>query len=103
MQRRRNPQFTAPNEAITVPAALAIESGDALLTLHRDSGAILSYYLDPEQLFPSWLASPGERIPEDFVLKRIHGEARVVRDGKDVSVISYPERIAQMVRELAPW
>ena len=40
------------NEGVTVPAAQAIEAGDALLTLHRDSGAILRHYLDPAQIFP---------------------------------------------------
>ncbi len=40
------------NEAITVPAATCIEAGDALFTLHRDSGAILRYYLDVEELLP---------------------------------------------------
>jgi 2-oxoisovalerate dehydrogenase E1 component len=40
------------NEATTVAAATAIEAGDALVTLHRDSGAILRYYLDPSRIFP---------------------------------------------------
>jgi 2-oxoisovalerate dehydrogenase E1 component len=40
------------NEAVTVPAATAIEAGDALLSLHRDSGAILRAYIDPSRLFP---------------------------------------------------
>ena len=35
------------NEATTVPAGLALSSGDALCTLHRDLGAILAVYLDP--------------------------------------------------------
>lgn len=43
-------------EAITVPAAYALEAGDALLTLHRDSGAILRRYLDAGQLFPDLFA-----------------------------------------------
>ncbi len=43
------------NEATTVGCATALEPGDALLTLHRDSGAILRYYLDAEQLFPGLL------------------------------------------------
>ncbi len=47
------------NEGFTVPAATAIEAGDALLTLHRDSGAILRYYLDPDALFPGLLEAPG--------------------------------------------
>jgi 2-oxoisovalerate dehydrogenase E1 component len=49
------------NEAITVPAATAIEAGDALCTLHRDSGAVLRYYLDAEQLFPGLLAGGRRR------------------------------------------
>ena len=52
------------NEATTVAAATAIEAGDALCTLHRDSGAILRHYLDPEQLFPGLLPDgpgPGGR------------------------------------------
>lgn len=43
------------NEATTVACASAIESGDALLTLHRDSGAILRHYLDVDQLLPGAL------------------------------------------------
>ncbi len=52
------------NEGITVPAATILERGDALLTLHRDSGAILRYYLDAETLFPGLLERPGfpERV-----------------------------------------
>ena len=40
------------NEAITVPAGLALEPGDVLCSLHRDVGAILSFYLDPARAFP---------------------------------------------------
>lgn len=40
------------NEATTVAAGLALEAGDALVTLHRDLGAILARYLDPSRLFP---------------------------------------------------
>lgn len=40
------------NEGITVPAATAIEAGDGLVTLHRDSGAILRYYLRTEEIAP---------------------------------------------------
>lgn len=43
------------NEATTVACASAIEAGDALLTLHRDSGAILRHYLDLDQLLPGAL------------------------------------------------
>src|ERR1051326_4366031 len=45
------------NEAVSVGAALALEPGDALVTLHRDVGAILAHYLDPARLFPG-LAPP---------------------------------------------
>ena len=41
-------------EATTVPAGLALEPGDALCTLHRDLGAILAVYLDPERAFPGF-------------------------------------------------
>ena len=40
------------NETLTVMTATVMERGDALLTLHRDVGAILRTYLDPRQLFP---------------------------------------------------
>jgi 2-oxoisovalerate dehydrogenase E1 component len=40
------------NEATTVPAGLALEPGDVLCTLHRDVGAILGLYLDPDRTFP---------------------------------------------------
>ncbi len=52
-------------EGITVPTAQALEPGDALLTLHRDSGAILRTYLDAAQLFPG-----------DFAASGRHGERR---------------------------
>jgi TPP-dependent pyruvate/acetoin dehydrogenase alpha subunit len=51
------------NEAITVAAATAIEAGDALATLHRDSGAILRYYIDPSRLFPDLFPPSSERKP----------------------------------------
>ncbi len=50
------------NEATTVAAATVLEKGDALLSLHRDSGAILRHYLDPDQLFPGLLPE-GSRRP----------------------------------------
>ncbi len=43
------------NEATTVACASTIDAGDALLTLHRDSGAILRHYLDADQLLPGLL------------------------------------------------
>ena len=49
------------HEGITVPAASALEPGDALLTLHRDSGAILRYYLDADRLFPNLLGGSSPR------------------------------------------
>jgi 2-oxoisovalerate dehydrogenase E1 component len=49
------------NEATTVAAASALEPDDALLSLHRDSGAILRYYVDGRQLFPDLLPRPAER------------------------------------------
>jgi 2-oxoisovalerate dehydrogenase E1 component len=42
------------NEGITVPAGLALEAGDVLCSLHRDVGAILSFYLDPARAFPGF-------------------------------------------------
>ena len=42
------------NEAITVPAGLALEPGDVLCSLHRDVGAILALYLDPARAFPGF-------------------------------------------------
>lgn len=47
------------NEGTTVPAGTVLEQGDALFTLHRDSGAILRYYLDAEALFPGLLEEVG--------------------------------------------
>jgi 2-oxoisovalerate dehydrogenase E1 component len=49
------------HEATTVAAAAALEPGDALLTLHRDSGAILRYYLDCEELFPGLVPAARRR------------------------------------------
>ena len=51
------------NEAITVPAATAIEAGDALVTVHRDSGAILRHYVDPARLFPDLFQPSRKRKP----------------------------------------
>lgn len=53
------------HEATTVAAGLALEAGDALCTLHRDLGAILARYLDPERTFPGLgFSSPGDTRPE---------------------------------------
>ncbi|HKI86074.1 MAG TPA: hypothetical protein VKA53_04945, partial [Thermoanaerobaculia bacterium] len=48
------------NEATTVPSGLALEAGDALVTLHRDLGAILARYLDPARLFPGMDFGPAD-------------------------------------------
>jgi len=47
------------NEATTVPAGLALRSGDVLCSLHRDLGAILAQYLDPVRTFPGLGLSAG--------------------------------------------
>ncbi len=53
------------NEGVTVPAGMALEPGDVLVSLHRDVGAILAYYLDPVRVFPELArGSPDERRPE---------------------------------------
>ena len=46
------------NEATTVAAAAALEDGDALVTLHRDSGAVLRHYVDSEDLFGDLVPDP---------------------------------------------
>lgn len=53
------------NEATTVAAATAIEAGDTLCSLHRDAGAIIRHYVDPEQLFPGLLPEGPRRPPLD--------------------------------------
>jgi len=53
------------NEAVTVPAGLALEPGDVLCSLHRDVGAILAYYLDPARAFPDFgFGAPDGRRPD---------------------------------------
>jgi 2-oxoisovalerate dehydrogenase E1 component len=61
------------NEATTIPAGLALESGDALCTLHRDLGAILAVYLDPARAFPGFgFGEPDGRRPEpEAILRRL--------------------------------
>ncbi len=49
------------NEGVTVAAATAIEAGDALISLHRDSGAILRHYLDAGRLFPDLFPAVSQR------------------------------------------
>lgn len=59
------------NEATTIPAGLALGSGDALCTLHRDLGAILAYYLDPARTFPGFgFGEPDGRRPDPEPLLR---------------------------------
>ncbi len=48
------------NEATTVGAASALTPGDALLTLHRDVGALFAHYLNPHELFPQFCDLPRE-------------------------------------------
>ena len=62
------------NEATTVPIGLALGSEDVLVTLHRDLGAILAYYLDPHEAFPGLgfdavnrEIRPGQRDPQDLM------------------------------------
>ena len=43
------------SEATTVASAACLQRGDALLTIHRDSGAILRYYASCEDLVPGLL------------------------------------------------
>ncbi len=62
------------NEGTTVPAATAIEAGDALVSLHRDSGAILRYYLDASRvhadLFPPLPGrKPSRAEPRDLLFR----------------------------------
>ena len=41
------------NEATTIGTALALDAGDAISTVHRDLGAVLTTYLDATRLAPS--------------------------------------------------
>lgn len=61
------------NEATTIPAGLALGSGDALCTLHRDLGAILAVYLDPARAFPGFgFGEPDGRRPDpDAIMTRL--------------------------------
>ena len=47
------------HEATTVSAGAVLEAGDALFSLHRDSGAILRYYVDIDDV-PRLYAQEGE-------------------------------------------
>ena len=61
------------NEAITVPAGLALENGDVLSSLHRDVGAILAVYLDPARAFPGFGfgESDGRRPDPEALFRRL--------------------------------
>ncbi len=61
------------NEAITVPAGLALEPGDVLCSLHRDVGAILAFYLDPARAFPGerFGAADGRRPDPEEIFYRL--------------------------------
>jgi 2-oxoisovalerate dehydrogenase E1 component len=61
------------NEAITVPAGLALEPGDVLASLHRDVGAILALYLDPARAFPGFGfgESDGRRPDPEALFRRL--------------------------------
>jgi 2-oxoisovalerate dehydrogenase E1 component len=61
------------NEATTIPAGLALGPGDALCTLHRDLGAVLTCYLDPARAFPGFgFGEPDGRRPDpEYLLYRL--------------------------------
>jgi len=52
------------NEATTIGTALALDAGDAISTVHRDLGAVLTTYLDVTRLAPSLFTDP-DRTPWD--------------------------------------
>ncbi len=52
------------NEATTIGTALCLDAGDALSTVHRDLGAVLTTYLDVTRLAPS-LFGAADRTPWD--------------------------------------
>lgn len=75
------------NEICTVSAALAMQPGDALSTVHRDLGAVLATYLDPTRLAPE-LFSPSEatgwdamRPPPSALLHRLACQVLGRREG----------------------
>ncbi len=59
------------NEATTVAAGMSLEFGDTLVSLHRDLGAILAIYLDPDRTFPG-IGFPSQQhkpAPEDLLYR----------------------------------
>ncbi|MBL8600539.1 MAG: thiamine pyrophosphate-dependent dehydrogenase E1 component subunit alpha [Myxococcales bacterium] len=75
------------NEATTVGAALSLLPNDALSTVHRDLGAILTHYLDPTRLAPA-LFEPQDRTAWDALrpdpgalLHRLASQVLGRRDG----------------------
>ncbi|MGH7336792.1 MAG: thiamine pyrophosphate-dependent enzyme, partial [Myxococcota bacterium] len=64
------------NEAITVPAGLALEPGDVLCSLHRDVGAILAVYLDPARAFPGFGFDAGAYADNTADPRRARTDAR---------------------------
>ena len=52
------------NECTTVGTALALGANDAISTVHRDLGAVLTTYLDPTRLAPA-LFEDGDATPWD--------------------------------------
>jgi hypothetical protein len=69
------------NEAVAVPAGLALEPGDVLCTLHRDVGAVLASYLDPARAFPMVGAGApdGRRPAPETMLYRLACPLRLLR------------------------
>lgn len=60
------------NEGVTVPTATVLEAGDALVSLHRDSGAILRYYVDTRQIAPSSLVAAPRSAPRGNARDLLH-------------------------------
>ena len=60
-----------------MPAGAILEEGDALVSLHRDLGAILAYYLDLERAFPGFSFEelpasrkrPGHKEPQELLFR----------------------------------
>ena len=78
------------NEAITVPAGLALERGDVLCSLHRDVGAILAFYLDPARAFPDEeLGEPDPARPEpEELFYRLACQVLGRADGSDQHMLT---------------